>query len=94
MRARPVGKDYPRPWNKGLLVGQKNPPQPKHVWSIGVRLEIAHMWRDRAAEHVMLAANMPRATFTHHIHDASRLTRQSSLIFPPASASLTASVSR
>jgi hypothetical protein len=34
---------------------------------------VAHMWRDRAAEHVMLAANMPRATFTHHIHDASRL---------------------
>ena len=94
MLARPVGKDYPRPWNKGLLVGQKIPLQPKHVWSILVRLEIAHMWRDRAAEHVMLAANMPRATFTHHIHDASKLTHQSSLNFPPASAKLAASASR
>jgi integrase len=28
--------------------GQKKPLQPKHVWSIRVRLEIAHMWRDLA----------------------------------------------
>ena len=44
----PVDKDQPRPWNKGLLVGQKKPLQPKHVWSIRVRLEIARMWRDLA----------------------------------------------
>jgi hypothetical protein len=31
-----------------LLVGQKKPLQPKHVWSIRVRLEIARMWRDLA----------------------------------------------
>jgi hypothetical protein len=43
-----VGRDQPRPWNKGLLVGQKKPLQPKHVWSIRVRLEIARMWRDLA----------------------------------------------
>jgi hypothetical protein len=24
----------PRPWNKGLLVGQKKPLEPKHVWSM------------------------------------------------------------
>ena len=30
-----------RPWNKGLLIGQKKPLEPKHVWSIRVRLEIA-----------------------------------------------------
>ena len=29
-----------------VLVGQKKPLQPKHVWSIRVRLEIARMWRD------------------------------------------------
>jgi Uncharacterised protein family (UPF0014) len=29
------------PGNKGLLVGQKKPLEPKHVWSIRVRLEIA-----------------------------------------------------
>ena len=48
MLARPDGRDHPRPWNKGLLVGQKKPLQPKHVWSIRVRLEIARMWRDLA----------------------------------------------
>jgi hypothetical protein len=34
---RPVGRDQ-RPWNKGLLIGQKKPLEPKHVWSIRVRL--------------------------------------------------------
>jgi hypothetical protein len=48
MLVRPVGHDHPRPWNKGLLVGQKKPLQPKHVWSIRVRLEIARTWRDLA----------------------------------------------
>ncbi len=42
----PLGKDQPRPWNKGLLVGQKKPLQPKHIWSIRVRLEISRKWRD------------------------------------------------
>src|ERR1700738_2533349 len=41
----PVGQE---PWNKGALVGQKKPLQPKHVWSIRVRLEIARRWRDLA----------------------------------------------
>src|SRR6202043_3274963 len=48
MLVRSVGRNHPLPWNKGLLVGQKKPLQPKHVWSIRVRLEIAHMWRDLA----------------------------------------------
>jgi hypothetical protein len=43
MLVRPVGKNH-----KGLLVGQKTPLQPKHVWSIRVRLDVAHMWRDLA----------------------------------------------
>ena len=37
-----------RPWNKGLLVGQKKPLEPKHVWSIRVHLEIAQALRDLA----------------------------------------------
>jgi hypothetical protein len=45
MPVRPVDKDQ-RPWNKGLLIGQKKPLEPKHVWSIRVRLEIAGSWRD------------------------------------------------
>src|SRR6478752_7639635 len=36
------------PWNKGLLVGQKKPLEPRHVWSIRVRLEIALSKRDLA----------------------------------------------
>jgi integrase len=48
MLVRPVGRRQPLPWNKGLLVGQKKPLQPKHVWSIRVRLEVAQMWRDLA----------------------------------------------
>ena len=35
-------------WNKGRIVGQKRPPQPKHVWSIRVRLEMADNARDLA----------------------------------------------
>src|SRR3981081_533582 len=45
MLVRPVVGDQ-RPWNKGLLIGQKKPLEPKHVWSIRVRLEIARSWRD------------------------------------------------
>ncbi|MFY0312773.1 tyrosine-type recombinase/integrase [Leisingera sp. D0M16] len=35
-------------WNKGRVVGQKRPLQPKHVWAIRVRLEIARNHRDLA----------------------------------------------
>jgi integrase len=44
MPARPVDRCQ-RPWNKGLLVGQKKPLEPKHVWSIR---EIARSMRDLA----------------------------------------------
>jgi hypothetical protein len=47
MLVRPVGKHHSLPWNKGLLVGQKNPLQPKHVWSIRVRLVPRHSDFDR-----------------------------------------------
>ena len=36
------------PWNKGRIVGQKLQLQPKHVWSIRVRLEMADNKRDLA----------------------------------------------
>jgi hypothetical protein len=45
MLVRPAGRDQ-RPWNKGLLIGQKKPLEPKHVWPIRVRLEIARSRRD------------------------------------------------
>ena len=47
MPVRPMNRGH-RPWNKGLLIGQKKPLEPKHVWSIRVRLEIARSRRDLA----------------------------------------------
>jgi integrase len=47
MPVRPVDRGQ-RPWNKGLRIGQKKPLEPKHVWSIRVRLEIARSRRDLA----------------------------------------------
>jgi site-specific recombinase XerC len=35
-------------WNKGRIIGQKRALQPKHVWSIRVRLEMADKKRDLA----------------------------------------------
>jgi len=37
-----------RPWNKGRLTGQKPPLQPKHVWAIRTRLQLANNIRDLA----------------------------------------------
>lgn len=37
-----------RAWNRGRIIGQKRPLQPKHVWAIRVRLEIAKSFRDLA----------------------------------------------
>ena len=37
-----------RPWNKGILVGQKRSLQPKNVWSIRVRLEMSGAIRELA----------------------------------------------
>jgi integrase len=36
------------PWNKGKLIGQKAPLKPKDVWSIRVRLQMAHRVRELA----------------------------------------------
>lgn len=37
-----------RPWNKGRLTGQEPPLQPKHVWAIRTRLQLANRIRDLA----------------------------------------------
>ena len=37
-----------RPWNKGKFVGHKPPLQPKHVWAIRTRLQLAKNKRDLA----------------------------------------------
>jgi len=55
-----VDKDLPRPWNKGLIVGQKKSLQPKHVWSIRVRLEISRKWRDLALFNLAIDSKLRR----------------------------------
>lgn len=44
--------NYPQnhvaPWNKGKLTGQKPPLQPRHVWAIRSRLQLARRVRDLA----------------------------------------------
>lgn len=37
-----------QPWNKGFMVGQKKPLQPKNVWSIRARLELSQSPGDLA----------------------------------------------
>lgn len=44
----PVDLSFCRPWNKGKIVGQKPPLQPKHVWAIRTRLQLAKRQRDLA----------------------------------------------
>ena len=36
------------PWNKGKLIGPKPPLQPKHVWAVRTRLQLAGRTRDLA----------------------------------------------
>ncbi len=36
------------PWNKGKLIGPKPPLQPRHVWAIRTRLQLAGQTRDLA----------------------------------------------
>jgi len=36
------------PWNKGKFIGPKPPLQPKHVWAIRIRLQLANRQRDLA----------------------------------------------
>lgn len=36
------------PWNKGKLIGPKPPLKLKEIWSIRVRLQLTHRYRDLA----------------------------------------------
>ena len=37
-----------RPWNRGRYIGPKPPLQPRHVWAIRTRLQLAERVRDLA----------------------------------------------
>jgi hypothetical protein len=47
-----------RPWNKGKLIGQKPPLQPKHVWAIRSRLQLAEKERDLALFNVAIDSKL------------------------------------
>ena len=36
------------PWNRGRLLGQKQPLKPKEIWAIRFRLQLGHRTRDLA----------------------------------------------
>src|ERR1700694_5326323 len=46
------------PWNKGKLTGAKPPLQPKHVWAIRTRLQIASRTRDLALFNIALDSKL------------------------------------
>ena len=47
-----------RPWNKGRLTGQKPALQPKHVWAIRTRLQLANKIRDLALFNIAIDSKL------------------------------------
>lgn len=45
------------PWNKGKLLGQKPPLQPKHIWSIRTQLQLTGKVRDLALFNLAIEAS-------------------------------------
>ena len=43
-----IASNQRRPWNKGKPIGPKPPLQPRHVWAIRTRLQLAGRIRDLA----------------------------------------------
>jgi integrase len=46
------------PWNKGKFTGAKPPLQPKHVWAIRTRLQIASRTRDLALFNIAIDSKL------------------------------------
>lgn len=49
---------YRHAWNKGRLLGQKPPLKPKEIWSIRIRLQLAHRTRDLALFNLALDSKL------------------------------------
>lgn len=43
-----IATNHRHPWNKGKFIGPKPPLQPRHVWAIRTRLQLAGRVRDLA----------------------------------------------
>ena len=46
------------PWNRGKLIGPKPPLKAKEIWSIRVRLQVAHRTRDLALFNLALDSKL------------------------------------
>ena len=46
------------PWNRGRLIGPKPPLRAKEIWSIRIRLEVAHRIRDLALFNLALDSKL------------------------------------
>lgn len=46
------------PWNKGKLIGQKPPLQPKHVWAIRTKLQLDGRVRDLALFNIAIDSKL------------------------------------
>ena len=47
-----------RPWNKGVLVGQKPPLKPKEIWAVRIRLQLACNARELAMFNLALDSKL------------------------------------
>jgi integrase len=54
----PASEPTHTPWNKGRLTGAKPPLQPKHVWAIRTRLQLARRRRDLALFNVAIDSKL------------------------------------
>lgn len=77
---------HPCPWNKGIIVGQKRPLMPRHVWSIRARLELGPSIRDLvlfnlAVDSKLRACDLVRLRLEDiggagHIHERATIVQQ------------------
>jgi hypothetical protein len=62
------------PWNKGRLIGPKLPLQPKHVWAIRTRLQLAEKVRDLALFNTAVDSKLAAAIWSLSALPMSLLT--------------------
>ena len=80
----PVLRAPRKAWNRGRIVGQKRPLQPKHVWAIRVRLEIAGNLRDLALFNMAIDSKLRGCDFVRlkvaDVYTAGRVKERASVI--------------
>ena len=71
-------------WNRGRIVGQKRPLQPKHVWAIRVRLELPEKHRDLALFIMAVDSKLRGCDLVclkvPHVYTAGRIKERTSII--------------